>query len=39
LPALYPGTSVEIAVADVDLVGADIKCVFRRRKDAPEGRP
>lgn len=34
LPELDPGTGVEIAIADVDLVEADLKCVFRRRKDA-----
>lgn len=39
LPELDPGTSVEIAVVGVDLVEADIKCVFRRRKEAPEIRP
>jgi exoribonuclease-2 len=38
LPEFDPGTRVEIAVADVDLVEADLKCVFRRRKDAPEAR-
>jgi exoribonuclease-2 len=32
LPELGPGTGVEIAVAGVDLVEVDLKCVFRRRK-------
>jgi exoribonuclease-2 len=38
LPDLEPGTGVEIAVADIDLVEADVKCVFRRRKEARESR-
>jgi len=39
LPELDPGTSVEVAVVDVDLVEAEIKCAFRRRREAPEVRP
>ena len=36
LPELDAGTGVEIAVTGVDLVEADLKCVFRRRKDTPK---
>ena len=36
LPDLAPGTGIEIAVTEIDLVEADIKCAFRRRLGAPE---
>jgi exoribonuclease II len=39
LPELEPGTGVEVAVADIDLVEADLRCVFHHLKKAPEIRP
>jgi exoribonuclease-2 len=36
LPGLEPGTGVELAVADVDLVEADLRCAFRGLRRAPE---
>jgi exoribonuclease-2 len=34
LPELAPGSGVEITVTHIDLVELDLKCVFRRRRDA-----
>lgn len=36
LPELEVGTGVEIAVTGIDLVEADLKCLFRRRRHTPE---
>jgi exoribonuclease-2 len=36
LPELDPGTGVEIAVTDIDLLEAEVRCAFRRSKEAPE---
>jgi len=33
LPPLDPGSSVELGVTDIDLVEAELKCTFRRRRD------
>ena len=32
LPQLDPGTGVEVAVTGIDLVEADLRCVFRRAR-------
>jgi exoribonuclease-2 len=39
LPELEPGTGVELAVADVDLVEADLRCVFRGLRRPPHAAP
>ena len=35
LPVLEPGTGVEVAVTDIDLVEADLRCIFRGLTGAP----
>jgi exoribonuclease-2 len=39
LPQLEPGTRVELAVAEVDLIEADLRCVFRGLRPAPSSGP
>jgi len=39
LPGLDPGTGVEIAVTEIDLLEAEIRCAFRRSKEAPGQTP
>jgi exoribonuclease-2 len=39
LPELEPGTAVELAVVDVDLVEADLRCVFRGLRRPPHASP
>jgi exoribonuclease II len=41
MPDLAPGVAIEIAVTEVDLIEAELKCVFRRRQEvlaAPAGQ-
>jgi exoribonuclease-2 len=36
LPQLDPGVGVEVAVLGIDLVEADLRCVFRRVRSPPD---
>jgi exoribonuclease-2 len=37
LPSLAPGSGVELAVTEVDLIGATLKCGFRASREPPTG--
>jgi exoribonuclease-2 len=39
LPQLEPGTGVEVAVTDIDLVEADLRCTFRGLRNVPAAEP